>query len=105
MSPAGLFLLDLGWSALVWVGASLICRMKPAPKLAQAIWRGAALMLAAPFAASLIVPQDGVAVAVPAPAFRLPEIGMLVFGVLAGRCASPSGWSARYVCSASRRAR
>jgi bla regulator protein blaR1 len=113
MSPAGLVLLALGWSALVWAGASLICRMKPAPKLAQAIWRGAALMLAAPFAASLIVPglpamdlaplpdvpmleplmivpQDGVAVAAPAPAFRLPEIGTLVLGVLA------AGWLARF---------
>jgi bla regulator protein blaR1 len=113
MSPAGLVLLALGWSALVWAGASLICRMKPAPKLAQAIWRGAALMLAAPFAASLIVPglpamdlaplpdvpmleplmivpQDSVAVAAPTPAFRLPEIGTLVLGVLA------AGWLARF---------
>jgi murein DD-endopeptidase MepM/ murein hydrolase activator NlpD len=113
MSPAGLVLLALGWSALVWAGASLICRMKPAPKLAQAIWRGAALMLAAPFAASLIVPglpamdlaplpdvpmleplmivpQDGVTIAAPAPAFRLPEIGTLVLGVLA------AGWLARF---------
>lgn len=113
MSPAGLVLLALGWSALVWAGASLICRMKPAPKLAQAIWRGAALMLAAPFAASLIVPglpaidlaplpdvpmleplmivpQDGVAVAAPTPAFRLPEIGTLVLCVLA------AGWLARF---------
>ena len=114
MSPAGLVLLALGWSALVWAGASLICRMKPAPKLAQAIWRGAALMLAAPFAASLIVPglpamdlaplpdvpmleplmivpQDGVTTAAPSPAYRLPEIGTLVLGVLA------AGWLARFV--------
>jgi len=113
MSPAGLVLLALGWSALVWAGASLICRMKPAPKLAQAIWRGAALMLAAPFAASLIVPglpmmdlaplpdvpmleplmivpQDGVAVAAPAPAYHLPEIGTLVLGLLA------AGWLVRF---------
>jgi hypothetical protein len=56
MSPLGLVLIALGWSAAVWAGASLICRMKPAPKLAQAIWRGAALVMIAPFAASLVLP-------------------------------------------------
>ena len=35
MSPLGLVLIALGWSAAVWAGASLICRMKPASKLAQ----------------------------------------------------------------------
>ena len=41
MSPLGLILLVLGWSAAVWAGASLICRKQPSPKVAQAIWRGA----------------------------------------------------------------
>ena len=114
MSPAGLVLLALGWSALVWAGASLICRMKPAPKLAQAIWRGAAMILVAPFAASLIVPglpvmdlaplpavpmleplmvgpEGGVVVSAPASAYHLPEIGTLVLGVLA------AGWLVRFV--------
>ncbi|KDA04424.1 M56 family metallopeptidase [Hyphomonas oceanitis] len=114
MSPLGLVLLALGWSAVVWAGASLICRMKPTPKLAQAIWRGAALMLVAPFAASLFVPglsmmgvapltdvpmleplmvgpEGGVAVSAPVSAYNLPEIGTLVLGVLA------AGWLVRFV--------
>lgn len=112
MSPAGLVLLVLVWSGLVWAGASLICRMGPRPKLAQAIWRGAALVLFAPFAAALFVPgfsvaieapladlpmlepvmvapQDGAVVAAPAPAIRLPEIGVLIFCVIA------AGWLVR----------
>ena len=61
MSPLGLVLIALGWSAAVWAGASLFCRMKPAPKLAQAIWRGAALVMIAPFAASLVLPSPAAA--------------------------------------------
>jgi hypothetical protein len=65
MSPLGLVLLVLGWSAAVWAGASLICRKQPSPKVAQAIWRGAALALLAPFAAALVVPGFSVEVDVP----------------------------------------
>ncbi len=112
MSPAGLVVLVLVWSGLVWAGASLICRMGPGLKLAQAIWRGAALALLAPFVAALFVPgfsvaieapladlpmlepvmiapQDGAVVAAPAPANHLPEIGVLIFCVIA------AGWLVR----------
>lgn len=113
MSPLGLVLLALGWSAAVWAAASLICRMNPAPKTAQAIWRCAALALLAPFAASLIVPglpvvegaplpdlpvlepvfiapQAGEVVA-PAQTFRLPDIGTVIIGL------AVAGWLVRFV--------
>ncbi|RAN41755.1 MULTISPECIES: M23/M56 family metallopeptidase [unclassified Hyphomonas] len=114
MSPLGLVLIALGWSAAVWAGASLICRMKPAPKLAQAIWRGAALVMIAPFAASLVLPgltvrveaqlaelplmeplavapMDGAAAAAPSQAFQLPDTGTLILGVIA------AGWAVRFL--------
>ena len=108
MSPLGLVLLVLAWSAAVWAGASLICRKQPSPKVAQAIWRGAALALMAPFAAALVVPgfsigieaplaelpllepvlitpQDGVAAAAPAAGFKWPDIGtLIIWAVVAG---------------------
>lgn len=113
MSPAGLVLLAFVWSALVWAGACLICRLKPSPQMAQTVWRAAALALAAPFAASLIVPglplpdntplpdlpmfeplmvvpQEGVTVAAQAPGLRLPEPGVLVIGLVA------AGWLVRF---------
>lgn len=114
MSPLGLVLIALGWSAAVWAAASLICRMKPAPKVAQAIWRGAALVMAAPFAASLVLPglpvrveaqladlplmeplalmpDSGLAAAAPSQAMPLPDAGMLVLAVIA------SGWAVRFL--------
>ncbi|WP_321490750.1 M23/M56 family metallopeptidase [uncultured Hyphomonas sp.] len=114
MSPLGLVLLVLGWSAAVWAGASLICRMKPAPKLAQAIWRGAALVMLAPFAASLflpglparfeaqlaelplmepltVMPAEGAAAASPAQALNLPDAATLILGVIA------AGWAVRFL--------
>ncbi|HPF24002.1 MAG TPA: M23/M56 family metallopeptidase, partial [Hyphomonas sp.] len=113
MSPAGLVLLALVWSALVWAGARLICRLKPSPQMAQTVWRAAALALAAPFAASLIVPglplaenaplpdlpvfeplmvvpQEGVTVAAQAPGVHLPDLGVLVIGIVA------AGWLVRF---------
>nr|WP_321509260.1 peptidoglycan DD-metalloendopeptidase family protein [uncultured Hyphomonas sp.] len=112
MSPLGLVLLVLGWSAAVWAGASLICRKQPSPKVAQAIWRGAALALLAPFAAALVVPgfsvevdvplgelpllepvmitpQDGVAMPAPAAGVELPDIGTLIIWTVA------AGWAVR----------
>ena len=114
MSPLGLVLLALGWSAAVWAGASLICRKQPPPKVAQAIWRGAGLALAAPFAASLVVPgfsadiaaplaelpllepvmavpQQGTGAAAPAAGFRMPDIGTLILAVIA------AGWAVRFL--------
>ncbi|MCA8902703.1 MAG: peptidoglycan DD-metalloendopeptidase family protein [Hyphomonas sp.] len=111
MSIIGLVLLAVLWSGVVWAAAALICRMQPSPKAAQAIWRGAALMMVAPFAASLIVPSlprmagealpalpmlDPVfvapagAVAAPAAAtFRLPEPAVIVLCILI------AGWAVR----------
>nr|WP_321439808.1 peptidoglycan DD-metalloendopeptidase family protein [uncultured Hyphomonas sp.] len=112
MSPLGLVLLVLGWSAAVWAGASLICRKQPSPKVAQAIWRGAALALLAPFAAALVVPgfsvevdvplgelpllepvmitpQDGVAMPAPAAGVKLPDIGTLIIWTVV------AGWGVR----------
>lgn len=114
MSPLGLVLLVFGWSAAVWAGASLICRKQPSPKVAQAIWRGAALALLAPFVAALVVPgfsvevdvplgelpllepvmitpQDGVAMPAPAAGFKLPDIGTLIIWTI---CA---GWAVRFL--------
>ena len=114
MSPLGLVLIALGWSAAVWAGASLICRMKPAPKLAQAIWRGAVLVMIAPFAASLflpglpvqveaqladlplmeplaLMPAEGIAAAAPAEALNLPDAATLILGVVA------AGWAVRFL--------
>ena len=114
MSPLGLILLVLGWSAAVWAGASLICRKQPSPKVAQAIWRGAALALLAPFAAALVVPgfsvevdvplgelpllepimitpQDGVAMPAPAAGVKLPDIGTLIIWAVA------AGWAVRFL--------
>ena len=78
MSPLGLVLLALGWSAAVWAGASLICRKQPPPKVAQAIWRGAGLALAAPFAASLVVPGFSADIAAPLAELPLLEPVMAV---------------------------
>lgn len=113
MSPAGLVLLALAWSAAVWAVASLICRMRPAPKTAQAIWRTAALALLAPFAASLIVPglpvvqgaplpelpmlepvfivPEAGEVVAPKPSMRLPGTGTLIIGLVV------AGWLVRFV--------
>jgi len=114
MSPLGLVLLVLGWSAALWAGASLICRKQPSPKVAQAIWRGAALALLAPFAAALVVPgfsvevdvplgelpllepvmitpQDGVAMPAPAAGVKLPDIGTLIIWTVA------AGWAVRFL--------
>ncbi|MEZ5999403.1 peptidoglycan DD-metalloendopeptidase family protein [Hyphomonas sp.] len=114
MSPLGLVLIALGWSAIVWAGASLICRMKPAPELAQAIWRGAALVMIAPYAASLflpglpvrveaqladlplmeplaLMPAEGIAAAAPSQAMNLPDAATLILGIVA------AGWAVRFL--------
>lgn len=72
MSPAGLVLLTLAWSAAVWLGAHLLCRLGPSPRQAQAIWRAAAALMPAPFAAALVAP--GLA---PLAAGPLPDAVML----------------------------
>lgn len=112
MSVTGMLLLALGWSAFVWAGANLVCRLGPTPRMAQAIWRGAALMLLAPFAASFIVPGLPRTVSTPipdlphldpflvtpqivdpvvnAPILRLPDTATLLLGLLV------AGWAVRF---------
>jgi len=128
MSAAGLVLIALGWSALVWGGASFLCRLKPSPRAAQAIWRAAAALMFAPFLAALVAPGLPVFEAAPLPdvpvlepllvqpapegqaaasaALRLPELGVVLMprSSVAGPSASASGSSARCGCSVSRRA-
>ncbi|KCZ50530.1 hypothetical protein HY29_07135 [Hyphomonas beringensis] len=112
MSPLSLVLLALAWSGVVCAGAYLICRMRPSPTIAQAIWRGAAFLLIAPFAASVFVPAlpalmdaplaelpmleplavmpEGTGEAVAqGPAFRMPDAGALTIMILA------LGWGVR----------
>lgn len=67
MNPVGLVLIALGWGALVWGGASLICRLGPSPRAAQGIWRAAAALLFAPFLAALAAPSLPVLAAAPLP--------------------------------------
>lgn len=52
MSPLALIFLSLGWSAVLWIGASLLCRLNPSPHQAQAIWRVAAGLMVLPFLVS-----------------------------------------------------
>lgn len=111
MSPAGLILLVLAWSGLVWAGARLVCRLKPSPRQAQLVWRLAAVALIAPFAASLFMPALPRTAVAPLPELpvmeplfilpvageglvadqpvRLPEIGTLLIGLVA------AGWLVR----------
>lgn len=85
MSPAGLVLLTLAWSAAVWLGAHLLGRLGPSPRQAQAIWRVAGALLLAPFAAALVAP--GLA---PLAAAPLPDAVMLEpFFVQPGAGAEP----------------
>lgn len=111
MSATGLILLALGWSAVVWAAAALVCRLRPSPRTAQAIWRAAALMIFAPFAAALVMPGLPALTAEPLPdlpvlepffvqpggevyvaqqaQLRLPEVGLVLAGLVA------AGWAVR----------
>lgn len=111
MSPPVLILLALGWSGLAWAGAHFAAR-RSRPRAAQAIWRGAALLVPLPFLLSLIVPALPAPAAAPiadlplyepflvAPgaeeaemanaAFTLPDAGLLVLAALI------AGWAVRF---------
>ncbi|MEQ9505120.1 MAG: M23/M56 family metallopeptidase [Hyphomonas sp.] len=112
MSPVGILVLTIAWSAVVWAGASLICQLRPAPRLAQGIWRGAACLMLAPFLAAAIapgLPQMAIAPMPDVPAFEpffiqqevpgvlveaapqgMPDTGALLLAVIAG------GWASRF---------
>ncbi|MEQ3648389.1 peptidoglycan DD-metalloendopeptidase family protein [Hyphomonas sp.] len=111
MSLLGLVCLALGWSAALWLLATALCALRPSPKMAQAIWRGAAALMFAPFLASAFMPgfsqvagqtlpdmpvmealrvQPGADfVEAAQPSFRMPSIEtMILWGLVAG-------WSVR----------
>jgi murein DD-endopeptidase MepM/ murein hydrolase activator NlpD len=112
MSPIGLLLLAFGWSAAVWAGATLLCRLRPSPRTAQAIWRAAALLVFVPFAAALVLPGLPSFTAAPLPdlpvleplfiqpdtafvvadtaaSVRLPQIGLVLSALVV------AGWAVR----------
>lgn len=114
MSLLGLVFLALGWSGALWLMATMLCWLKPSPKMAQAIWRGAAALMFAPVLASAFMPgltqvagqalpdgpvmdvltvQPGVMLAeVSQSSVRMPPIGTLVLWGLV------TGWGVRGLC-------
>ncbi|MEH6742235.1 peptidoglycan DD-metalloendopeptidase family protein [Hyphomonas sp.] len=114
MSLPGLVCLALGWSAALWLLATALCALKPSPKMAQAIWRGAAALMFAPFLTSAFMPglsqvagqalpdmpmmevlrvqPEADFVKAAQPSFRMPPIEtMILWGLVAG-------WSVRVLC-------
>lgn len=114
MSLLGLVCLALVWSAALWLLATGLCALKPSPKMAQAIWRGAAALMFAPFLASAFMPgfsqvagqalpdmpmmevlrvqPEADFVEAAQPSFRMPPIEtMILWGLVAG-------WSVRVLC-------
>ncbi|KCZ90638.1 peptidoglycan DD-metalloendopeptidase family protein [Hyphomonas johnsonii] len=114
MSIPVLVLVSLTWSALLWTAASLLCRLRPLPHQAQAIWRVAAGMTVLPFLAALVLPglparqvadlpdlpmmeafvvNSGAATAASPPAgllAEMPSLATLVLGMLL------LGWGLRF---------
>ena len=56
MSLLVLILMMIAWSGMLWGLAALVCRFGPSPKLAQAVWRTAALLMFAPLVAAQFMP-------------------------------------------------
>ena len=86
MSLPGLVCLAFVWSGILWLAATLLCRLKPSPRAAQAIWRVAAAMVLAPFAASLVVPVLPQAAGAALP--DLPVLEPLMVAPVAGEVAT-----------------
>ena len=121
MSLFGLIALAFGWSAALWLLATALCTLKPSPRMAQAIWRGAAALMFAPFLASAFMPgltqvaaqalpdlpvmdaltvqSDAVFVEESTTEFRIPPVATLVLWALV------AGWFVRAVCWAVGQAR
>ena len=76
MSLLALVLMMAVWSGMLWALATLVCRFGPSPRLAQAIWRGAALLMFAPLVASRFMP--GFKAAAPQPIADLPMLEPLM---------------------------
>ena len=114
MSVFGLVCLALIWSAALWGLATALSSLHPSPKAAQAIWRGAAALMFAPFLASAFMPgftqtavealpdlpvmealtvQPGAELQeAAASSFRMPQVSKLVLWTLV------FGWMVRGVC-------
>ena len=61
MSVLGLVFMSVVWTGILWLGAEALCRLRPTPKQAQAIWRAAAAFSVLPFVAALFMPAMRVA--------------------------------------------
>jgi murein DD-endopeptidase MepM/ murein hydrolase activator NlpD len=114
MSLLGLVALALGWSAALWLLATGLCTLRPSPKMAQLIWRGAAALMFAPLVASafmpgmtqvaaqalpdlaimdaLMVQPEAVFIETATPEFRVPPVATLVLWALV------AGWTVRALC-------
>lgn len=57
MTPYVFIMMFLCWSGLLWTLATMLCRMGPSPKVAQAVWRMAAAMMFAPLLAAQFMPS------------------------------------------------
>lgn len=74
MSVIGLVCLTFLWSAAMWVLATALSSLNPSPKAAQAIWRGAAALMFAPFVASAFMPGVGQVAAEALPDLPMAEV-------------------------------
>lgn len=115
MSVIGLVCLTFLWSAAMWVLATALLSLNPSPKAAQAIWRGAAALMFAPFVASAFMPGVGQVAAEALPdlpmaevltiqpadelpartdsSFRIPQIStLIVWALVAGWCIRGACW-------------
>ena len=115
MSVIGLVCLTFLWSTALWVLATALSSLNPSPKAAQAIWRGAAALMFAPFVASAFMPGVGQVAAEALPdlpmaevltiqpadelpastdsSFRIPQIStLIVWALVAGWCIRGACW-------------
>lgn len=74
MTALGFVMLTLVWSAMLWIAAKLLVMIGPSPKLAQTIWRGAAVLMILPFAAALLYSVIPDARSLPLPDLPLIEV-------------------------------
>lgn len=74
MTGLGFVTLTLVWSAILWLAAKLLVMIGPSPKIAQTIWRGAAILMVLPFAAALLYSIIPDARSLPLPDMPLIEV-------------------------------
>ena len=74
MTALGFVMLTLVWSGMLWIAAKLLVMIGPSPKLAQTIWRGAAVLMILPFAAAFLYSVIPDARSLPLPDLPLIEV-------------------------------